>query len=239
MRQGFAVGEVITVALIFAILACILVPVGVGSVVERAEVVCQANLKQLGLASLLYAQDNAGKLPGSCGPRKDWGTKAICTPVQVYPYVDNWETFICPSHSQVLDFEGEDLVDWGYMGLRDPIEVSYGYNLYMRNGYRLEWIKQPAKRLMISEIQSRRGAYATAAWGGPASVHRGTGFDAPPEYYNLDVASDVIVAHNGGANIAFADGHVAWMKHEQFNRGGPPWDWWYVTWCERLTDIPR
>jgi len=33
--------------------------------------------------------------------------------------------------------------------------------------------------------------------------------------------------HSGGCNIAFIDGHVQWMKREQFYTGQTPADLWF------------
>ncbi len=63
-KQGFSLIELLTVILVIAILAGILIPV-VGSVRERAKASnCQTNLRQIGTLVSLYINENGGRYPG-------------------------------------------------------------------------------------------------------------------------------------------------------------------------------
>ncbi len=73
MRKGFTLIELLVVIAIIAILAAILFPVFAKAREKARQTSCLSNMKQIGLASMMYAQDYDERLPGSCGPRTDWG----------------------------------------------------------------------------------------------------------------------------------------------------------------------
>ena len=93
MRRGFTLIELLVVIAIIAILAAMLFPVFSRAREAARKTVCLSNLKQIGLASHMYAQDYDEFLP--CDYH-------ICNPhlrlvTQLMPYVKNWQIFYCPS----------------------------------------------------------------------------------------------------------------------------------------------
>lgn len=93
MKRGFTLIELLVVIAIIAILAAMLFPV-FGRAREAArKSACLSNLKQIGLASMMYAQDWDGYFP-----RDDH----ICNPHdrlvgQMMPYMKNHQILYCPS----------------------------------------------------------------------------------------------------------------------------------------------
>jgi prepilin-type N-terminal cleavage/methylation domain-containing protein len=57
-ERGFTLVELLVVIAIIMILIAILLPVVMAAKRQANQVVCQSNLRQLGIAMVLYAQDN-------------------------------------------------------------------------------------------------------------------------------------------------------------------------------------
>jgi len=92
-RRGFTLIELLVVIAIIAILAAILFPVFARARESARKTTCLSNLRQLGVACSMYAQDYDGLFPRE---------NHICNPhlrlVQALdPYVKNMGIFYCPS----------------------------------------------------------------------------------------------------------------------------------------------
>ena len=87
--------EILVVLATIGILAAILFPVFSSARSTARATACASNLKQIGLAMLLYAQDNTGKLPRGSGsrPRCGWPDRFI-------RYTRNAEVFQCPDDEE-------------------------------------------------------------------------------------------------------------------------------------------
>ena len=93
MRKGFTLIELLVVIAIIAILAAILFPVFARAREQARKTSCLSNLKQIGLASHMYAQDYDELFPVD---------NHICNPHlrllnEIMPYVKNYQIFYCPS----------------------------------------------------------------------------------------------------------------------------------------------
>lgn len=115
LRQGFTLVELLTVLAIIAVLTAILLPV-FAKVRENGRAnSCLSNLRQLGLAIQLYAQDHddsfpMNRLPDKTHPPTGCSTRAGSFPEsgiwgsstnwkrEIMPYVKNTTVFACPSN---------------------------------------------------------------------------------------------------------------------------------------------
>lgn len=129
-RRGFTLIELLVVIAIIAILAAILFPVFERARAKANSASCQSQLKQIGLAFLMYAQDYDELFPEGEGlfhraefpylPAWDIGYEPYAGKtgwaVYLHPYVKSAAVFDCPSgpvHNQ-----------------NNSLKRSYGWNSY-------------------------------------------------------------------------------------------------------------
>lgn len=76
-RRGFTLAELLVVIAIFALLAGVLFPIVQNSIQRAQKNACMSNLRQLGVATLLYTQDHDGELPYSRSDSGKWWFESI------------------------------------------------------------------------------------------------------------------------------------------------------------------
>src|SRR5688500_3397391 len=87
-KRGFTLIELLVVIAIIAILAAILFPVFAQPRDKARQAMCQSNMKQMGTAVMMYAQDYDERYPSA-----HWGIYLVL----VQPYIRNTATWACPS----------------------------------------------------------------------------------------------------------------------------------------------
>jgi len=96
MRKGFTLIELLVVIAIIAILAAILFPVFAKAREKARQTSCLSNMKQLGLATMMYCQDYDEMYPTrwKCCAGLQW---PLAWPWVLEPYINNRQIYICPS----------------------------------------------------------------------------------------------------------------------------------------------
>ncbi|OGV56834.1 MAG: hypothetical protein A2017_21690 [Lentisphaerae bacterium GWF2_44_16] len=163
----FTLIELLIVISIIAILASLLLP-ALGKVRAKGnQIKCAGNMKQIGLAIQMYAQDFNGWAPDgnsvsnylynsdAVGPKSDWWG-GIAEYLKVPSYYRNEGFKEAPPVSRCPE-GGRD-------GTKNPTKVtsggtnpnfSYSMNAYITGSHeRMETVKNPSSRLLLGEIGS-------------------------------------------------------------------------------------
>ena len=114
-NKGFTLIELLVVIAIIALLMAILMPSLQRVKKQAAAVACQSNLKQLGLCTIMYADDNDGSLTlGGNLPERFWPDGEYGHGFWNYvlwPYFKNQKIAICPMTNKTYPEGGR--VPWG------------------------------------------------------------------------------------------------------------------------------
>lgn len=202
--KGFTLIELLVVIAIIAILAAILFPVFAQARDKARATACLSNLKQLGTAAVMYAQDYDEMYVPHC--HRDLSNLSQHPSAYWFellqPYVKNQQVLICPSHRGATGGNGV-VGSYGYIcdGFTlDPTNVNYTGTPV--GGYgSLTQIYNPTQMIMIGESQSATCRVCPL-------YHNHGAPTAPPVW-------PVQLRHQGGSNYVFFDGHAKWARYEQ------------------------
>ena len=138
-RHAFTLVELLVVISVIALLAGLLLPALSKARRQAQSTVCKNNLWQMGLATMLYAQDNGGHLPYAWGVSHNANTNNFQTLLIPYVLKDRFNAdqntensdfaknvFRCPTHLKENHFRSHV----NYPGTGNPWKISYGMNQY-------------------------------------------------------------------------------------------------------------
>ncbi|MGC9319840.1 MAG: prepilin-type N-terminal cleavage/methylation domain-containing protein [Armatimonadota bacterium] len=202
---GFTLVELLVVIGILAILTGLLFPV-FARVSERGRAAsCVANLRQVGMATGIYAQDAGDVYP----PRFTVLGEIYWWDV-VDPYVREPQVWFCPS-------EAERAADLRHYGLncydRRPDDGRFEVGV---SGVRLAEVRDHAGTIAIAEADPNDDRERTPPYPTPWDI--GGSQSGEWSWPLTSLAED---RHNGGFNTFYLDGHVKWLPDA--DRGDSEW----------------
>ena len=235
--RGFTLIELLVVIAIIAILAAILFPVFARAREQARATACKSNLKQMAAAVAMYVQENELYPVYSYPTGNDrWHTI-------LQPYVKSEQVFVCPS-SAFGRFHFRNMgYGYNYQYLaRDVPRGGAGASHEAQ-------IEYPADTIAVADSFGTAGwAVNPQPWSDAVNEcdrlgNHGYTIDPPrlpsspgnrfgttctpsstlPGYPGAG-HTRIATRHNEGANVAFCDGHVKWMRRELLERDNTYWN---------------
>jgi len=235
-RTGFTLIELLVVIAILSVLAAILFPVFANAREKARQAACQSNLKQLGLAVRLYAQDYdetyvpkynctvwSAAYPDHCESPSlqtdgtilpavpQWLPAAVDppgTPYLLEPYVKSDGVRLCPSRREYPPLPGE---------------TQAGEDRYVINA----WDSFYAQPLGLTETSPQGQADSAVpepsqtlfAWEHTNNAGECQGGQQGGDHERpANVPDHWSATHNGGFSALWCDGHVKWMTFSMLRR---------------------
>lgn len=199
-RLAFALIELLVVITIIAVLTAVLVPALRRARESSRGVACYNNLRQLGLASSLYADSHDARFPSF----RKWLYSSVgdLTTGQIYPYLNSRPVYLCPTDKVELATQSgpsQARPRTGAFGNRSHFrDYSYAMNCGICHDPKISSFLEPAKTMLYME-----GALSPIDYSGqvgPSTAER-----------------SLSLRHNEQGHLLLADLHIEKLAAEEYD----------------------
>jgi len=216
--SAFTLVELLVVIAIIAILSAMLLPVLGKSRLCAQRAACESNLRQMGIATMLYWDDNGGNCFryyfgttnsgqilwfGWLGPGQEEQRPYDLSLGALFPYLNDSNVRLCPTlNSKMAQFKLK----------ATNVVFSYGYNGFLSTPTNLpplniSQIKQPTEIALFADSAQVNDFQAPASHSNPM-IEEWYSLDNPTNYPSTKYYPHGHFRHLQRANVAFCDGHV-------------------------------
>lgn len=199
-RSAFTLVEMIVVCAIILLLSAMLFPVFETALGKAEGASCISNVRNLGMAARLYADDYDDAIVPAMLPRPPTGR--ICWDMTLQLYLNNRGLLLCPSDETPCQLRGVICAPHSY-GINLELAEVGGY---LGSSLRLYDIEDPIGTVLFCELNGER--YRTHG----------------VRYSEGGIERVAHNRHGGGSNYTFVDGHAKWLRPEATEQPDLLWD---------------
>lgn len=220
--RAFTLIELLVVVAIITVLAAMLLPALKNAQESAKAAKCLSNLKQLGVAAMMYVGDHNGECIDHNG---DWGNWAANSSKIVMPG-DRWAVWLDKIFPYVAYNIGvlecpSQLTKRGSQQMPAPYPKREYKPGYLMNMHAFKWVSGASIKISDVKRPELKVWFADSAWGFPGT--QPTGGDNHWDTWSplscrveqfANQIRPISRRHRDGANLTFFDGHCEWMSYK-------------------------
>lgn len=193
---GFTLSEILVVIAIIFVLVAMVIPISSKMRDKSNEVKCMNNLRNIGVASMLFGTDNNNKIPSTTHQRRIGGKSWSVSLKEYVPSID----FRCPMDGNKTRPYSYLINDFLTQNPAGAPELNYSY---------FHSVIAPEQTFLFAEADDQ---YTSSDHFHFSDYN---GVTVPFEVFAAQVAHD---RHSGSANFLFVDGHVECLNKVEIEK---------------------